>query len=200
MWQRYIGIAPYRLGISCTYLEISAKPTLHNRKWKACLHHLPPPCSSKSHYPPKLLMPAPAHHPVNSLIDLHTTRTEKVLNKSGKYFVKCNHCSVDPFIHRDNKVLNHLQLCPGASQDLKNEVLRALMEKGRVANAPTVVVVESGDDEPTPSAEQPQTSRQSGKAASGAQKKRKSNSGIAQYFMPPLTEKETNEANVTLLR
>ena len=135
-----------------------------------------------------------AHRPINSIVQNNTTRVEKLDNRSGKYRVTCNHCDVDAFIHRDNAVLNHLQICPGASQDLKNSVLRALMEKGHVENTPTVVTIDS-DAENQPSSRNPAATN-----GGTSRKKRKTNHGITKYMIPSLTEKEENEANTTLLR
>lgn len=85
------------------------------------------------------------HRPVSTIVQANTIRVEKLQNKSGKYVVKRKNWDAAPFIHRDNNVLNYLQLYNGTSKDVKNKVFRALMTKGDVSKAPAIMVMDSDD-------------------------------------------------------
>lgn len=80
----------------------------------------------------------PGGRPPAKIISTHFERLEKLPNKSGRYYWKCNYCA-DPegnglrLEGRDNVLLQHLsnpRSCPNASPEVRNEARRALTTKG----------------------------------------------------------------------
>ena len=87
-------------------------------------------------------MSAPDKHPGGrppaKIISMHFERLEKLANKSGRYYWKCNYCTDSEgnglrIEGRDNVLLQHLsnpRSCPNASPEVHNEARRALATKG----------------------------------------------------------------------
>ncbi|KAF9241820.1 ribonuclease H-like domain-containing protein [Melanogaster broomeanus] len=132
-------------------------------------------------------MAAIGGRPVASFVDANFTRCDKVLNKSGRYYWKCNFCGNEDgskgasIQGRDNSLPKHIIDCAAAPSEIRQEARTFIMGKTRLLTQSSVTT-----DVTTSEAIAPIRKR-----------KKETLDGFVDY---PLTKEQTEEANSRLLQ